>query len=151
MFLFLILFVCLCLCVERLTVVPGVRTVATARAIAGGNTGDSAGAGAVVHVVRRGDTLWDIASRYGTTPRAIAAANGIRVNKTLQIGERLSVTRSAAVAHASGRTTHVVRRGDSLWRIASMYRTTVDDLCGLNRISRHSTLYPGTKLVVRVP
>ena len=132
-----------------------IPTVAAGRYSASGVPAGSIDPGrsgeALSYRVRRGDTLSGIARRHGTTAAATAAASGISIHKLLQIGERLSVTRSAAVAHASGRTTHVVRRGDSLWRIASIYRTTVDELCGLNRISRHSTLYPGTKLVVRVP
>lgn len=32
------------------------------------------------HTVRRADTLWDLAQRYGTTPTRIKAANGLRSN-----------------------------------------------------------------------
>jgi membrane-bound lytic murein transglycosylase D len=111
--------------------------------------------------VRRGDTLSGIARRYHTSPRSIAAASGIHVHKLLQIGERLKVVpgvRSSSearrIAHggppaSSGSKTHTVRRGDTLWRIANRYSTTIDNLCSLNRISRNSTLYPGTKLTVR--
>jgi len=30
-----------------------------------------------VHVVQRGETLWSIATRYGTTVQAVAQANGL--------------------------------------------------------------------------
>jgi len=43
---------------------------------------------------------------------------------------------------------HTVRRGETLWRIASLYNMTVEELCSLNSISRHATLYPGTRLSV---
>ena len=117
--------------------------------------------------VRRGDNLWRISRRYQTTPAAIAAANGISEKQILSIGQRLTVVsgvRSAgqarriaagetmvaqnSVAAGSGSHTHTVRRGDTLWEIASMYRTTIEQLCALNGISRSSTLYPGTKLAV---
>jgi membrane-bound lytic murein transglycosylase D len=121
--------------------------------------------------VRRGDTLYGIARRYGTTSATIAAASKIHVNDVLSIGQRLKVTpgvRSAAQARglvegnvptANGKVhtpskdesaqTHTVRRGDSLWRIAKQYDTTIDALCALNRISRNVTLHPGTRLSVR--
>jgi membrane-bound lytic murein transglycosylase D len=113
--------------------------------------------------VRRGDTLWSIAERHGTTTHAIAAASGISVRQTLGIGDRLTVVpgaRSVSQALAAvdgaaagstptGQVVHTVRRGDSLWRIASLYRTTVDAICRLNSISPYSTLYPGTRLTVR--
>lgn len=43
------------------------------------------------HVVARGDTLWRIARRYGTTVRAIAEANGLRVNAPLRLGRVLRI------------------------------------------------------------
>jgi LysM repeat protein len=101
----------------------------------------------VTYRVRRGDTLYGIAQRYGTTAQSIADASGIRVDKLLQVGERLTVVPGSRTAHV-GSATHTVRSGDTLWRIASLYRTTVDDLCRLNRISRETVLQPGDKLAV---
>jgi len=132
---------------------PGIRAAEIDSSAASGEL--------IVYRVRRGDTLSGIARRYRTTPGSIAAASGIHVHKLLQIGERLKVVpgvRSSSearrIAHggppaSSGSRTHTVRRGDTLWRIANRYRTTIDNLCSLNRISRSSTLYPGTKLTIR--
>jgi membrane-bound lytic murein transglycosylase D len=117
---------------------------------------------AVSYRVRRGDTLYGIARRYNTTPRSIASASGISVNKLLRIGERLTVvpgvrsasearriaTGGTASAEASNKLVHTVRRGDTLWRIANLYKTSVSMLCSLNNISRNTTLYPGVKLTV---
>jgi membrane-bound lytic murein transglycosylase D len=117
---------------------------------------------AITYRVRRGDTLSHIARRYRTTAPAIAAASGISVNKVLSIGGRLTVVpgvRSTSTARrigqggsaavAAGSSTHTVRRGDSLWKIAGRYGTTVNRLCRMNGISSRSTLYPGMKLKVR--
>jgi LAS superfamily LD-carboxypeptidase LdcB len=43
------------------------------------------------YVVQEGDTLFDIAQRFGTTAEAVAAANGISVDDTLQIGQVLII------------------------------------------------------------
>jgi membrane-bound lytic murein transglycosylase D len=118
---------------------------------------------ALTYHVRRGDTLYAIARRYDTTPRSIAAASGISVNKLLRIGERLTVipgvrsstearriaTGGTASSGAEGGLVHTVRRGDTLWHIANLYKTTVNVLCALNGISPNTTLYPGVKLVVQ--
>ena len=47
-------------------------------------------------------------------------------------------------AYISG--VHVVRRGDTLGRIARQHRTTVSHLCQVNHISRTSTLHIGQKI-----
>jgi membrane-bound lytic murein transglycosylase D len=128
-----------------------------------------AGEALVTYHVQRGDTLYAIARRYGTTPEAIAAVNGIAVNEVLRAGARLRVVRGArdvagavgfaraggaraAAAGANGRAgervVHTVRSGDTLSRIAALYDTTVRALCAINEITPRTTIYPGTRLTV---
>jgi len=45
------------------------------------------------HTVRRTETLWDLAKRYGTTPRRIKAANGLR-SDVIRPGQVLEIPRS---------------------------------------------------------
>jgi LysM repeat protein len=48
--------------------------------------------GSKVHVVGDGDTLYKIASRYGTTVEAVMAANGFSDrSKILHVGDRLTI------------------------------------------------------------
>ena len=117
---------------------------------------------AMTYRVRSGDSLWKIAQRHGTTPAAIAAASGIGVHSTLRPGQRLTVVpgvrtasaardaaeRPASSGSGGGTTVHTVRRGDSLWRIAARYQTSVAAICSLNNISPRAKIYPGTKLTV---
>jgi membrane-bound lytic murein transglycosylase D len=149
-------------------VIPTVASGAYPGIPAGDELVRASGGDYFIYRVRRGDTLSAIAQRHRTTPQAIAAASGIRVNSLIHPGDRLKVVpgvRSSAEARrraqgapgttsggggGSGPVVHTVRRGDTLWEIAMRYRTTVDSLCELNRISRHSTLYPGTRLTVRL-
>jgi LysM repeat protein len=44
-----------------------------------------------IHIVQRGETLWAIALRYGTTPWAIAAANGLWNVNLIYVGQRLVI------------------------------------------------------------
>ena len=52
------------------------------------NTAVSSGGGNV-HKVKQGDTLSSIARRYGTTVSKLCKINGIRADKTLQLGEKI--------------------------------------------------------------
>ncbi len=57
------------------------------------NEGDPGGhpIGQGVHTVRPGDTLWDIAQRYGTTVEALVAANNIANRDLIHPGQQLNI------------------------------------------------------------
>jgi len=129
------------------------------------NDADVARSGALAYRVRRGDTLSRIASRYRSSPAAIARASGIGVHSNLSVGQRLvipakrsssraqvataSADRSEPAARAASPVVHTVRRGETLYRIADHYQVTVDQICALNRITPNGVLYPGTRLKIR--
>ena len=103
-----------------------------------------------------------ISRRYDTTARCIAEASGIPLHGVLGVGQPLTVVpgvRSPSVARriALGRETgsdsvsqllHTVRRGDTLWRIAHIYQTSIHALCAWNGISQKTILHPGVRLTV---
>ncbi|MFS8651436.1 MAG: LysM peptidoglycan-binding domain-containing protein [Caldibacillus sp.] len=45
-------------------------------------------------------------------------------------------------------TVYTVKKGDSLWKIAQKYKTTVDELVKLNKVKNPDLIYPGQKLKV---
>lgn len=107
----------------------------------------------LVHRVTRGQTLSDIAGRYGTSVRAIRAANdGIRPRR-LQIGQELVVPRtgrpgSGQVDRPAGPVTVVVREGDTLWDIARRHNVSTGQLKSWNGLAS-SVIRPGDRLEVR--
>jgi membrane-bound lytic murein transglycosylase D len=96
------------------------------------------------HTVRRGDSLWKLASRYGTTVDRIKRENGLRSNQ-LAIGQRLKIE----TGPATGARRYTVRRGDTIGRIAKRHDVSVDAMLRANGLSRRSTIHPGQ--VLRLP
>jgi membrane-bound lytic murein transglycosylase D len=107
------------------------------------------------HTVRRGDTLYDVARRYGTAISILKRTNGmsgnaIRVGQKLRLPDRVgetSQTGSAPVAH----TPYKIRRGDTLSEIAERFRISLTTLkrtnpsVRANRIKVGQVIYiPGT-------
>jgi len=119
-----------------------------------------------LHVVRHGDTLYSLAQRLGTDVNTLAAMNGLDPHDSLRAGQRLRV--AASVGHGRGhatqtsahasevaadgsrRLTYVVRRGDTLYRIARLLQVTVDDLVAWNSSLSARSLHPGQVLVAFV-
>lgn len=110
-----------------------------------------AAAPARTYVVRGGDTLSAIATRHGTSPTALAAANRLRKPFRLAIGQRLvipggqaSSTRQAA---AEARVVYTVKRGNTLASIADLFAVRYRDVMRWNNL-RSTRLQPGQKLAI---
>ncbi len=111
-----------------------------------------------VHVVRQGETLWEIARAYGVTVEAIARTNGLRgglikPGQSLQIPSGRSTASTAskrptAKASTSRRAIHTVRAGETLWDIAQRYGVTIDVIEQANKLPDRDRLWPGQKLVI---
>lgn len=107
-----------------------------------------------VHVVSRGDTLWDIAQAYGTSPRAIQSMNELASVRRLRVGQRLAIP-SASTSGASKtavkkpRVYHRVRRGETLSTIADRYRVTPAAIQRANSIRNRHRIRAGQRL--RIP
>jgi membrane-bound lytic murein transglycosylase D len=106
------------------------------------------------HIVRRGDSLWIIAKKYGTTVKKIQALNGLSTTN-LSIGQELTIKEATDTATASNTVTeidtsnlrsYVVQKGDSPFTIAQQNNTSLDRLLQLNHLSKWSTIYPGQTL-----
>ncbi len=98
------------------------------------------------YVVRRGDTLWGIARRFGVSVEALRSWNGLGRGSTIRPGQVLVVR--AEKGGGEGQR-HVVARGDTLWGIARRYGVRLETLLRYNGLDTDHVLRPGD--VIRVP
>jgi LysM repeat protein len=105
-----------------------------------------------VHVVQRGETLYGIARHYGVSVSAICAANSIANPRLIYTGQQLVIPVSGSApappGGSSAGTTHVVQRGENLYRIALRYGTTIPVLAAANGISEPTQIRVGQTLVI---
>lgn len=87
------------------------------------------------YTVLKGDSLWSIANKFGITVDALKKANNLNTN-ILQVGQRLTIPGYAPPELTT--TTYVVKKGDSLWSIATAFKVTVDALKKANNLTSTS-------------
>jgi membrane-bound lytic murein transglycosylase D len=97
-----------------------------------------------VHIVKRGDNLYDIGKRYGISYKAIKSFNKLKSNK-LALRQKLIIP---FVEGTSIKTkNYYVKRGDTLLSIAKMHRIDLSKLMTDNKL-KNSLIKKGDKLVI---
>lgn len=103
----------------------------------------------IVHIVQRGDTLYSLARRFGTTVQAIAQWNHIVNPSRIYVGQRLIIyTYTTVPPVPPGCGSHIVQRGETLYSIARRYGTTVWTLAMINGLPNPNVIYAGQRLIL---
>ena len=93
------------------------------------------------YIVKRGDTLFSIATRFNTTVDDLKKINNLTSN-TLQIGQILKLKEENTQPNI-----YTVQKGDSLYSIARRYNTTVNRLKEINNLTSN-LLQVGEQLLI---
>src|SRR3954468_6390793 len=124
--------------------------------------------GGTAVTVGRGETVDSIAHRHGVPRAAILQANNLSAGQAIHPGQRLVIPRpNQAAAQPAGRPViaaaakpalqappnnglgvHVVAPGDTLIKIAHIYKKPVVEIAKANNIQPHDTLHIGEKIVI---
>ena len=110
----------------------------------------------VDHKVKRGESLWLIARKYGVRIKDIVSINKMSNAKYIRPGQRLQIPtegyaqyrkNSMVSTSKSTKIYHTVRRGDTLSEIAMRYRTSIRKIKKWNGL-RSNRIYVGQKLKI---
>ncbi|MDR2543352.1 MAG: LysM peptidoglycan-binding domain-containing protein [Treponema sp.] len=108
----------------------------------------------LIHIVGRGETVFSISRFYSVTEAELMRVNGITDPSRLQLGRRLVIPATAALALPSsglGQTLvdYRVVRGDTLYSLARSHGITLQNLLEINRFNSSHLLRVGD--VIKVP
>jgi len=100
------------------------------------------------YTVKSGDTLYSIARTYGVTVSALAAANNITNYSLIYVGQVLIIPGTTVTPPPSTTVKYTVKSGDTLYKIATMYNTTVAKIAVANNITNVNSIYVGQVLII---
>ena len=98
-----------------------------------------------IYIVKKGDTLWNIASRNNVTVDEIKRINNL-TSDILGIGQKLLIPKKQDILQ-NDYTIYIVKDGDSLYSIAKDFGVSVEELLTLNRLNSPE-LYIGEQLLI---
>lgn len=90
--------------------------------------------GSGYYTVKKGDSLWSIATKFGLTVEELKKLNNLTAN-TLSVGQTLKVAEQATEKIPEDYLIYSVKSGDSLYSIANKYNTTVSTLMSVNNLT----------------
>lgn len=89
----------------------------------------AAATGVTTHVVKRGESVYGIARKYGMTSDEIVALNP-QVNEGVYEGQVLKIVEDAPQADVA--IMHTIADGETLYQIASRYHTSIEAILAAN-------------------
>jgi len=102
----------------------------------------------VVHVVKKGDSLWTIANKYGTTTKKIQELNHL-AKTALHKGQILTIFEGQKTPpKVEGLNTYKVKSGDSPFLIARRHNMGLKRFLYLNQLWPNDTIYPGQTVYI---
>ncbi|MGA9466447.1 MAG: LysM peptidoglycan-binding domain-containing protein, partial [Exiguobacterium marinum] len=100
------------------------------------------------YTVKSGDTLYSIARTYGVTVSDFAAANNITNVNLISVGQVLNIPGTTVTPPPSTTVKYTVKSGDTLYKIATMYNTTVAKIAAANNITNVNLISVGQMLII---
>ncbi len=100
----------------------------------------------ITYTIVAGDTLWGLAQRFNTTVDAIKTLNNL-TSDTIFVGQQLLIPISNGSTNPPNNFIYTVVNGDTLWRIAQRFNTTVDAIKKLNNLT-NDNLSIGQQLLI---
>ena len=111
----------------------------------------SGGSSSTTYTVKSGDTLSEIAAKYGTTTSALASANGISNPNKIYVGQKIKIPGKGGISSGGGSSKqyYTIKSGDTLSGISARYGTSVSTLCSWNGIANANLIYAGQRIRVK--
>ena len=100
------------------------------------------------YTIAPGDTLSELAERWGASVEEIVRLNGITDPSHVWVGLEIAVPQPAAAPATAPRASYTIAPGDNLWSLASRWGTTVEEILRVNEIADADSIRIGEMLII---
>ena len=104
---------------------------------------------AIKYTVKSGDTISGIAAKYGVTTAQIKEWNSLNSN-LIRIDQELDIYSANSEIRGERIVVHKVNKGETLWKIASHYGLSIDDILRENEGLKPTQLRVGEEITLRL-
>jgi membrane-bound lytic murein transglycosylase D len=101
-----------------------------------------------VHKVRKGETISEIAKKYGVPTSTLLAANELDSRGMIYPGDDLLVPVSPGEPLKRNMIIHEVQEGETIYSIARRYAASWKDVLRANDLEAEDPIYPGQQIAV---
>lgn len=124
----------------------------------------------IIHIVKKGETLWSIAQKYNLTVNSIAVTNSMVNLELISIGQKIKIPSFKAIIPDKKQSNseiipenknesndqaenlkpviHIVKAGDNLWNISLKYGVSVEAIIEVNNLRDKDLLSLSQKLEI---
>lgn len=103
----------------------------------------------IVHVMKKGETIYGLSKKYGVSMATILAYNNIDDATKIIAGQKIKIPDPEKLAPSQKKTqTYTVKKGDTIYGIAKLFGTTQKEIFALNNLDAQALIKIGQKLKV---
>ncbi|MBS4174861.1 LysM peptidoglycan-binding domain-containing protein [Bacillus sp. FJAT-49736] len=95
-----------------------------------------------IHVVKSGDSIWEISRQYGVSANRMIQINGLENPNRVVVGQALLIPEPYF--------RYRVRPGDTIAKIANQFGTSINEIMQINHLTNPSNIYQGQRLTIPV-
>ncbi|MBT4485072.1 MAG: LysM peptidoglycan-binding domain-containing protein, partial [Candidatus Latescibacteria bacterium] len=112
--------------------------------------------------VKKNDSLWLLARKYGSTVSMLQALNNMGRRTKIIPGDKILIpqsknistssqpVKSTGLSKSTRQITYIIQKNDTLYEIALKYGVSHKDIMKWNRIKDHRKIRPGQKIIITI-
>ncbi len=101
-----------------------------------------------LYKVKSGDTYWKVSQNFGVNINELLQVNNADANTHLVVNDVIVIPKEVPGSNSDSATGHVVKYGDTYWKLSEYYKVDIQELLKLNNANEYSELNIGQSVLI---